>query len=427
MAGGRQSQKLCLRQARQAATVTHISSLPDDILLQIFLRLPSLATLVRAACTCPAWRRAVASSPAFRSRFGALHPAPLVGFFTGDKHNGLPDFAAAHGRFDKDVLAVLRGGDFDLTSLIMEECDDHVPLQWRVLDCRDGYLLMKNSITDQLATVNPLARQGPDYIDMPPKSDISAEQRGKLFSLDPHLLSSDEDPMSFRLVWLFHDAFRVRAVVFASDTWDWHVLPWTEVTARMPPLQQEEEEDDDDRAEWLQHGTQANGLVHLPFTYLDLVLTLDTKTMEFSVWELPPPLCSTPRSLVVGETKDGTPCIVRASGFSITVWMRRGGADENWEYFKDSLFYNEEPELLGHVCRTTDMTLMNGFVYLVTTESILSLCLKTWNLDKLFPCSYGGEIYPSFMAWPPSLVGNYGSFANCSSATQDGDSISSKP
>ncbi|TVU34459.1 hypothetical protein EJB05_16292, partial [Eragrostis curvula] len=187
MAGGRQSQKLCLRQARQAATVTHISSLPDDILLQIFLRLPSLATLVRAACTCPAWRRAVASSPAFHSRFRALHPAPLVGFFTGDKHNGLPDFAAAHRRFDKDVLAVLRGGDFNLTSLVMEECDDHVPLQWRALDCRDGYLLMKNSSTDQLATVIPLARQGPDYIDMPPKSYISAEQRGKLFSLDPVL------------------------------------------------------------------------------------------------------------------------------------------------------------------------------------------------------------------------------------------------
>ncbi|TVU34461.1 hypothetical protein EJB05_16294, partial [Eragrostis curvula] len=108
--------------------------------------------------------------------------------------------------------------------------------------------------------------------------------------------------MSFRLVWLFHDAFRVRAAVFSSDTWDWHVLPWTEVTARMPPHQEEEEEEDDDddraEAEWLHHGTQANGLVLLPFTYLDLVLTLDTKTMEFSVWELPPPLCSTPHSLL---------------------------------------------------------------------------------------------------------------------------------
>ncbi|TVT99788.1 hypothetical protein EJB05_54829, partial [Eragrostis curvula] len=225
--------------------------------------------------------------------------------------------------------------------------------------------------------------------------------------------------MSFRLAWLFHDAYRVRAAVFSSDTWDWHVLPWTEVAARMPP---HDDEDDDNRTEWLQRGSQANnGLVHLPFRCLDLVLTLDAKTMEFSVWELPPPLCSTPRSLVVGETKDGTPCMVCAAGSSITVWMRRGGADENWE-FEDVLFHSEEPELLGDVGTPDVMAVMDGFVYMATTESILSLCLKTWNLEKLFPCTYGGEIYPYFMAWPPSLVGNYGSFANCSAPTQDDDS-----
>ncbi|KAF8670864.1 hypothetical protein HU200_050129 [Digitaria exilis] len=97
---------------RPATVVTHISSLPDDILREIFLRLPSLATLVRAALTCRAWRRAVASSPAFRSRFRALHRAPLLG------HGGLPIFAAAHRRADPDVLAALRGGDFLLTSLM---------------------------------------------------------------------------------------------------------------------------------------------------------------------------------------------------------------------------------------------------------------------------------------------------------------------
>lgn len=37
---------------------------------------PFLGSLVRVACSCRRWRRAVASSPEFRLRFNALHPAP---------------------------------------------------------------------------------------------------------------------------------------------------------------------------------------------------------------------------------------------------------------------------------------------------------------------------------------------------------------
>ncbi|TVT99787.1 hypothetical protein EJB05_54828, partial [Eragrostis curvula] len=117
----------------------------------------------------PPLRSAAASAPCTRRPCSEFSPAQST-----------PVFAAAHRRFDKDVLAVLRGGDFLLTSL-MEECDDGVPLEWRVLDCRDGYLLMQNLITDQFATVNPMDRRGLDYIGMLPESDISAEQRGKLF------------------------------------------------------------------------------------------------------------------------------------------------------------------------------------------------------------------------------------------------------
>ncbi|RLM93699.1 hypothetical protein C2845_PM08G18190 [Panicum miliaceum] len=270
MTGGRQRRRRRLREARQAATaaavVTHISSLPDDIVREIFLRLPSLATLIRAACACRAWRRAVSSSPAFRTRFRALHPAPLLGVFFDKERGDLPVFAPAQRRSDPDVLAALRGGDFCLTTL-MEEVDDEVPLGWRPVDCRDGYLVLVNWATASLNL-------------------IAVDQQGA-----------------------------VRVAVFSSETWDWRVLPWVEL------------EHEDGASKWLQFGTQAKGLVCWGFTEQERMLTLDTKMMKFSVRELPP--CPDPeqddaffrRVVVAGESKDGALCIVRVAASGIYAWL----------------------------------------------------------------------------------------------------------
>ncbi|KAF8670856.1 hypothetical protein HU200_050120 [Digitaria exilis] len=119
----------------------HISSLGDDLLLEIFLRLPSLTTLVRATCTCPAWRRAVASSPDFRRRFRALHPPLLLGFFfiacESSPTRDVPDFSAfvpARTR-DRDQAAAIRGGDFFFISLL-GRLDE--PPCWDIMDVSRG-------------------------------------------------------------------------------------------------------------------------------------------------------------------------------------------------------------------------------------------------------------------------------------------------
>lgn len=56
------------------------------------------------------------------------------------------------------------------------------------------------------------------------------------------------------------------------------------------------------------------------------------------------------------------------------------------------------------------MAIMDGFVYLATSQMVLSLYLETMNLEELFPRSFRTHhFHPYIMAWPPS-VGNYESF-----------------
>ncbi|GJM93982.1 hypothetical protein PR202_ga10589 [Eleusine coracana subsp. coracana] len=196
---------------------TTINSLGEDLLLAIFLHLHSLATLTRAAFTCRAWRRAVASSPAFRRRFRELHRAPLLGLVAEPHRDALPCFAPAPRR-DRDVLAAIRGGDFSLTTLLdPDDWAGDAPLSWRIHDCKDGYLVLLNWDTGLLATVNPLTLQFTEYIEMPFNRNTGSSKPGCPISLDVHLIFSDEEPMSFRLVWLFHKDSEVQVAVFTSE------------------------------------------------------------------------------------------------------------------------------------------------------------------------------------------------------------------
>jgi hypothetical protein len=214
---------------------------------------------------------------------------------------------------------------------------------------------------------------------------------------DLHLLSSDEDPMSFRLVWLFHDmsrTSRVRVAVFSSETWDWRVLPWVEL------------EHEDGASKWLQFGTQAKGLVCWVFTEQGRMLTLDTKTMKFSVRELPP--CPDPeqddaffrRVVVAGESKDGALCIVlvAASGIYAWLWLIDDdcGCGDKW-VLRNILKYTGVAAMLHNVDTPDVVTIRDGFVYLATSDTVLSLCLETWKLEKLFSMgNYCEDFNPYF-------------------------------
>jgi len=70
-----------------------------------------------------------------------------------------------------------------------------------------------------------LAPWGTEYFDFPFDMEAPARNPDQLpTSLDVHLLSSDEDPTWFQLVWLLYEKSRVQVVVFSSDTSDWYFL-----------------------------------------------------------------------------------------------------------------------------------------------------------------------------------------------------------
>ncbi|TVU34468.1 hypothetical protein EJB05_16303, partial [Eragrostis curvula] len=369
------------------------AGLPYDLLLAIFLHLPSLATLVRAALTCRLWRRAVASTPAFRRRFRALKPPPLLGlFFQNDSADqglnihGQPAFVPARRRRDRDLTAAVRGGDFFLTSLhdLFEES-----LSWYIVDCCHGCVLLMYGDLASFVVFNPLTRRCEDAFDIWPE-DAFNDYRGYCRQLDARLVVSREDPTSSRVVILSHDKSRV-PTVYSSDTWEWSVLPWVDVPATSS--------DYDNR--WIQTdgGKQANGFLYWAYQ--------DRRSCMFDV----------------GETKDGVTCIVYPDKFNIGVIVLRRGDDgvERWVLDRVVPLHTQLEVLEGDFTDSSDLCVLavrDGYAYLAVfyhdtkvSSWYLSLCLETMKLERLFRKTFCSDVHPCIMSWPSSLVGNYGRFA----------------
>ncbi|CAL5046566.1 unnamed protein product [Urochloa decumbens] len=378
----------------QAPAPTTITTLGEDLLCEseIFVRLPSLPSLVRAAAACRAFHAAVRSSPSFRRRFRALHPPPLLGIFFDSDGTEMPTFTPIRRRSDPDLAAAVR--------------------DWQVAECRGGYLLLLNWRSEQIAAYNPLTR-ALDVIPMPP-DEISDDCRGEFVYTDFFLIFSEEAPGSFRVVSLCHDESRLRAAVFLSTTREWQILPWTEDVPAQPSGEKH----------WLRGGTQAGGLLCWSHARKAYKVVLDTVTLQFSFIDLPEHLKGKGYLYMAGETNDGKLCIVSAVEFTLFVWLRRADADDDVQkWMLDSVI-----PLEGEVLRATESSradhgaiklkvwaILDGIVYMSTFETFrdytqpcwfLSFCLVTKKLEKIFRKRNDSHVHPYTMAWPPSLVGN---------------------
>ncbi|XP_020201728.1 uncharacterized protein [Aegilops tauschii subsp. strangulata] len=392
------------------ATAATISSLGEDLFLEIFLRLPNLPDVVRAALTCRSWLGAVRSSPSFRRLFRALHPAPPIGLFLDINGAATPSFAPLR-RSDPDVTAALRRGDFFLTSLPV---NDDAYTSWGVTDCRDGYVLLWNKMVKPpvVAAVNPMT-WAVDIIPVP--CDVWAGRSGRRRNfafLGFHLLSTDEKPSSFRVVCVCADKQRVRVAVFSPETRDWVVHPWVYIGG--------------DNSLKSSTGTLVGGCVYWPFHGKGRMIRVNATTMDFSIVDLPLQMKVDGSNFRAGETKDGRLCIVYASDdFLLHVWTRSVNADgiEIW-VLQNIISLSVKIDriigkrALGLQARLTVVQVRCGYVYLSMTCMtpvgtlhcrFFSLSLETTDLELLVEGCFDDRPCPYIMAWPSCLVGDDGS------------------
>ncbi|CAL4906789.1 unnamed protein product [Urochloa decumbens] len=379
---------------REPTIPTTIIDLGDDLILDIFLRLPSLPSLVRAAFACRAFLAAVRSSPAFRRRFRELHPPPLLGFFFDPNGSEMPPFTPVRRRADPDLAAAVRGADVFLTRL---PCHDDAAPGWELVMCHGGNVVLFSSRTRQIAAYNPLTR-ALHLVPLP-------EEIYDSFIF----LSSEEAPGSFLVFASYHGKSERRPAIFSSNTMDWRILTLSEPAIEGPSTNWHD----------LFPGVLLNGSVYWPHKREAYILVLNTSTLQLSRIDLPVDLKGQGHTYMIGETKDGKLCIVSATGFTLSVWFRRANADGVDEWMRDNAIPLEAEVLQAtkgsrdnhHALKVWDV--IDGIVYLSTFEAFrdrrlpswfLSFCLETRKLEKLFHKTFDHEVFPYVMAWPPSLV-----------------------
>jgi hypothetical protein len=371
---------------------TTITALGDDILREIFLRLPAVTSLARVAFTCRAFLRAVRSSPAFRRRFRELHAPPLLALFVPSDVCAIVPAAAGKG---SDIAAAFAG--------LLQDSDAS---GWRSNHYYDWYASFINQATHQCASYSPHLQA----LNIFPKN-----VRDRDSFLEFHTLSPDgEEKPPSRVVCVHRERAWAWARVdfFSSDTMEWQVvlpdmewqvvLPWSDRHAT---------------------GMVVNGFVCWVHHGAGCILALNTATFQFSRMYLPP-LWKVPSSMYqLGHTKDGKFCVVNVLQCMLSVWLWAADGDGVGRFMLHKTF-----SLRANVSEITEcseeadvrmrpMVVINGFVYLSlitdyygdppSPEWFLSFCLGTAEVNLLHKESHPiwCSVDPYIMvSWPSSLI-----------------------
>ncbi|KAF7088540.1 hypothetical protein CFC21_091641 [Triticum aestivum] len=254
-----------------APTAPHLF---DEILEEIFLRLPTPAGLARASTASPRFRRIIAER-SFLRRFRALHPPPLLGLAI-DKGGFHP--AEEHHPSAPLARALADAADFSYS--FVPKPDKAWLTPWYLRDVRDRRILLECScrfdidpVFTNLAVCDPLSRR---YVLLPPIPEEMTVQQERLVEFAPMLvpIGEEEEETSFRVICTPRYKSKLVMFVFSSITGQWCIAAspsWSSLGIVEPPCN------------GLSHFNYVRGCFYWPALWKDKLLMLDTRLMEFSI------------------------------------------------------------------------------------------------------------------------------------------------
>ncbi|KAM0884217.1 hypothetical protein ACQ4PT_031135 [Festuca glaucescens] len=208
------------------AQPTTLLALADELLEEIFLRLPAAADLARAAMARVSFRRLI-TGHRFLRRFRAGHPPPLLGVVSPHYKSDLPPCLAQPPHPSAAAAAsTFQAADFSCSFLAS-------PKRWHRRDLRDGRLLLSGVpggsrfdcrvLVRELAVCDPLSRR---YILLPaiPNDLAALAQPHDMVYFEPFLAPpaiEDKEDLSFRVICLAQCATKLVLFIFSSAAGQW--------------------------------------------------------------------------------------------------------------------------------------------------------------------------------------------------------------
>ncbi|CAM0879490.1 unnamed protein product [Alopecurus aequalis] len=392
MGGGEEDERVAPRHEMASLPI------PDELLAEILLRLPTPADLVRTSAACVSFLR-VAAHRSFLRRYRKLHAPPLLGFL--DQHDKAfypatpPYLSASAGS------AVALAADFSFSFLPAPAGD------WVLRNIRDGRALLERPMRDHNGTIvflevvvcDPLHRR---YFLLPP---IAYQYIGtyRQYSREMFLVSPSEgheaEETSFRVVSMSQRDTMILASVFSSNTGQWRTISSqcrTNLFAGLPPMEKM------GLFCWRRY---AYGCFYwlTPQCEESKLLVLDTRTMEFSIVEPPQEAscCGDFAMVEAGEGRLGMFVLeYRGSDLIYFIGKNDGGSSSQWQKVKTISLWSVT-SLMGSMGK---YLLLYQHGTSCREAGCFTLDIKTFQREKL--CTLGCSVYNlhPYSNFPPSLM-----------------------
>ncbi|CAL4895705.1 unnamed protein product [Urochloa decumbens] len=375
-----------------------VLALGDDLLREVFVRLPTPADLICATAACKPFLRAARSTP-FLRRFRRHHPSAcprLLGCLLLLPNPNRPSRRKLHllplsppsSSSSAAAAASGGGGDFALSFLP----GGGGGVAWEFLDCRNGRFLLKNKGSLEFAVADPLSRR---CVSLP------AAPAGRIVGYG--LFADYGDSSEFRVVCLSRDAAsgELRALFLSSGELSWAdvagVAFQTDLAAGSRSM-------------------QANRSLYWRLDGGDRMVAFSTASMEFSLLDLPPDLRELSFDTVHRREEEEDANVLHLltmSGFRIEVWagMADGDGGMAWRRVEKSVRFHKvmtemaNPSVQLYQHGLDVVRVAAGVVFLRQWNHLFSIDLETMKL-KVLPSKdcEAGLMYPYTIAWPPSFL-----------------------